>query len=691
MDKSRKNLLYLFELPHDPISLPRGGGKIHFDLENDLSRPPVVATRLGGGVPVETTPVPDREDVLPQNLGTAASVPIGSPFSFFIKSHRQAAKDLCDVFMRTKGAEDLLQVAARVHGQVNETLFIYALSFVILRKKELRNVRLPSIIEVFPGKFIPQEQLMKAQLEVNRTDPNQSEPVVVEHGLEFSGTHLKPEHRLAYWREDYGINAHHWHWHLVYPIDMGVNRDRKGELFFYMHQQMVARYDMERLSLGLPRVQKLENWRAPIEDGYFPKLTVNNSGRAWGSRQDDTVMQDFLRNDFGLDFTDVTDLEIWRSRLFDAIHQGFMIDRAGKRVVLSDDVTSGKRGIDILGDALEADSNLSVNSPYYGDLHNMGHVLIAFSHDPDFAHKEEMAVMGDTSTAMRDPVFYRWHKFVDDTFQEYKLMQRPYTEQDLNLAGVKIERAGVVRNNEADVLHTGWNTRLFEASRGLDFNGRPVMVRLTHLDHEPFNYHLQVSNSGRGVKEVTVRVFLAPKLNARGQEMSFMEQRILWAEMDKFTVSLKPGSNHVVRSSKDSSITNAEELTFRDLENANIDPASPEATDFNFCGCGWPQHMLLPRGRPEGMPFQLFFMLTDYAQDKVTQPAARGCANGVSFCGIQDAKYPDTRPMGFPFDRRPPPTLLDQPVNTAADYARLENAFIHEISIKFLAERLNRD
>lgn len=62
----------------------------------------------------------------------------------------------------------------------------------------------------------------------------------------------------------------------------------------------------------------------------------------------------------------------------------------------------------------------------------------------------------------------------------------------LNLSGVKIERAGVVRNNEANILHTGWNTRLFEASRGLDFNGRSVMVRLTHLDHEPFNYHLQV-------------------------------------------------------------------------------------------------------------------------------------------------------------------------------------------------------
>nr|ACM61983.1 prophenoloxidase [Penaeus chinensis] len=687
MDKSQKNLMYLFELPYDSISLPRSGGKVHFDVENDVSRPPVVATRLGGGIPVETMPVPDRGDVPLQNLGTATTVPLGSPFSFFIKTHRQAAKDLCDVFMKTKNAEDLLQVAARVHGHVNETLYIYALSFVILRKKELRNSRLPSIIEVFPGKFILQEKLMEAQLEINRSDPNESTPIVVEHGLEFAGTQLKPEHRLSYWREDYGINAHHWHWHLVYPIDMDVNQDRKGELFYYMHQQMIARYDMERLCLGLPRVQKLENWRAPIDDGYFSKLTVNNSGRAWGTRQDDTKMHDFQRNDFGLDFTEVTDLEIWRSRILDAIHQGFMIDSQGERVILSDDVTSRQARHRYPRRCVGVDSNISVNSRYYGDLHNMGHVLLAFSHDPDFAHKEEMAVMGDTATAMRDPVFYRWHKFVDDTFQEYKLMQKPNTEEQLNLSGVKIERVGVVRNNEADVLHTGWNTRLFEASRGLDFNGRSVMVRLTHLDHEPFNYHLQVNNSGKGIKDVTVRAFLALKLNARGQEMSFMEQRILWAEMDKFTVSLKPGSNHIVRSSKDSSITNTEELTFRDLE--NVDPESPAAAAFNFCGCGGPQHMLLPRGRPEGMAFQLFFMLTDYAQDKVTQRTTQGCANGVSFCGIQDAKYPDTRPMGFPFDRRPPRQLLGRDVNIAADYARLDNAYIHDISIKFLADKLN--
>lgn len=28
--------------------------------------------------------------------------------------------------------------------------------------------------------------------------------------------------------------------------------------------------------------------------------------------------------------------------------------------------------------------------------------------------------MGDTATTMRDPLFYRWHKFVDDIFVMYK-------------------------------------------------------------------------------------------------------------------------------------------------------------------------------------------------------------------------------------------------------------------------------
>ncbi|MPC79550.1 Phenoloxidase subunit 1 [Portunus trituberculatus] len=59
---------------------------------------------------------------------------------------------------------------------------------------------------------------------------------------------------------------------------------------------------------------------------------------------------------------------------------------------------------------------------------------------------------------------------------------------------------------------------------------------------------------------------MAPKLNERGVEMNFMEQRLFWAEMDRFTHDLKPGPNHILRSSTSSSITNSNDFTFRDLE-----------------------------------------------------------------------------------------------------------------------------
>lgn len=75
----------------------------------------------------------------------------------------------------------------------------------------------------------------------------------------------------------------------------------------------------------------------------------------------------------------------------DALHRNAFLpvtqQRQGDRVPLSDDVTSGKRGTEILGDTFEADVDQSVNHQFYGDLHNLLHVALAASHDPDFAHK----------------------------------------------------------------------------------------------------------------------------------------------------------------------------------------------------------------------------------------------------------------------------------------------------------------
>lgn len=88
-------------------------------------------------------------------------------------------------------------------------------------------------------------------------------------------------------------------------------------------------------------------------------------------------------------------------------------------------------GIDTLGNMIEA-SDLTPNRNFYGDLHNMGHVFISLVHDPDARHLETFGVMGDSATAMRDPVFYRWHGFIDDVFQEYKSTLPAYTQPQVS-------------------------------------------------------------------------------------------------------------------------------------------------------------------------------------------------------------------------------------------------------------------
>ena len=42
-----------------------------------------------------------------------------------------------------------------------------------------------------------------------------------------------------------------------------------------------------------------------------------------------------------------------------------------------------------------------------------------------------MGVMGETVTAMRDPIFYRWHKMIDSLFQQFKSNLQPYTKEQV--------------------------------------------------------------------------------------------------------------------------------------------------------------------------------------------------------------------------------------------------------------------
>lgn len=79
---------------------------------------------------------------------------------------------------------------------------------------------------------------------------------------------------------------------------------------------------------------------------------------------------------------------------------------------------------------------------------------------------------------------------------------------------------------------------------------------------------------------------------------------------------MQRGRNNLTRRSTESSVTIPYEQTFRNLSNRPAE-GSAAAAAYNFCGCGWPQHMLMCKGTLGGFQCELFVMVSDYRNDSV--------------------------------------------------------------------------
>lgn len=190
--------------------------------------------------------------------------------------------------------------------------------------------------------------------------------------MNFTGTIKNPEQRVAYLGEDVGMNSHHAHWHMDFPFwwrsaEYGMEKDRKGELFYYMHRQLIARFDLERLSNELPFVEPL-SFDDVIVDGFHPQTTYRVGGE-FPSRPDNFAFQD-------LENIKVSEMKDYVRRIQQAIAHGFAFNKEGRIDRLND-----TQGINILGAMMEPSFD-SPHQQYYGALHNYGHIMLGQITDP---------------------------------------------------------------------------------------------------------------------------------------------------------------------------------------------------------------------------------------------------------------------------------------------------------------------
>lgn len=221
-----------------------------------------------------------------------------------------------------RNVDDLLAVAIYARERVNPYLFNYALSVALLHRPDTQDLDLPAFIQSFPDKYVDSKVFQKARQEATVVPEGQRAPIEIP--IDYTASDLETEHRLAYFREDLGINLHHWHWHLVYPFEAAreiVDKNRRGELFYYMHQQVVARYNFERLCNKMKRVDRFIDWNQPIKEAYFPKLDSLVASRSWPARVANQRLSNLKRESDQV-VVDIDDLVRWRDRIFDAIHSG---------------------------------------------------------------------------------------------------------------------------------------------------------------------------------------------------------------------------------------------------------------------------------------------------------------------------------------------------------------------------------
>ena len=329
-----QDLLLLFEHPQEPVFVPKGdkAGDNGFVFAvpdtylSDQYRPlgALLTTRFGE----DAEQIPVKKISIPP-LGEILDIKRDENFSLFLEKHRHIAGKLIEIFMGMRNTQDLLSMACYCRDRVNPYLFNYAFSVALLNRKDTKNLSVPSFARLFPDKYVDSKVFTRAREEAKIVPEGSRTPLVIPK--DFTASEREEEQRLSYFREDLGANLHHWHWHLVYPLNGEraiVAKNRRGELFYYMHQQIIARYNFERLCNKLKRVERLEDFNQPIKEAYFPKLDSVVASRAYPARVANQKMQNIDR---AVDRVrlDVDELKRWSNRILDAIQKGTVMNVGG--------------------------------------------------------------------------------------------------------------------------------------------------------------------------------------------------------------------------------------------------------------------------------------------------------------------------------------------------------------------------
>ncbi|KAJ8923138.1 hypothetical protein NQ315_001692 [Exocentrus adspersus] len=590
-------------------------------------------------------------------------LPRGEIFSIMYHDHMEEAIALFELFYYAKDYDTFYKTAVWARQNVNEGMFLYAYSVAMVHRPDTYGIILPPIYEIYPHYFFSTETIHQAYTYKQRHHGEENHQEHQEHEdydytiySNYSGHYLNlhPEQSMSYFLEDVGLNAFYYYYNLYYPFWMDgkeykLEHDKRGEQFYYMHQQLLARYYLERLSNGFGEIPYF-NWEVPFETAYVPSLQYPN-GLEFPSRPKFANLFEYFYNygqswttkdKYGYSPTFVKDCE---RRINDAIDFGYVFTHDGKKIdIFSED------GMNILGNLIEGNPD-SPHQKFYKGIWYYARHLLGYAYQPLDKHHVAPSALEHFETSLRDPAFFQLYKKIILKFYRYKMHLPPYTEKDLVFQGVKVV------NVEFDRLVTFFEkfssditNAVYFSHEELQKNKHPHFRTIQYrLNHQPFNYKITVK-SEKATKAV-VKIFLGPKHDEYGRHINMSENRMNMVQFDHFTYDLKAGENVITRKSQQNYFYGPDRTSYHDMYKKimgakNGDEYQVDGRENYFY---FPQRYMLPKGTPDGMTYQFYVMVYEYEPFHKQEEHPEQHFN-YPMVGT-GGQYIDGYSLGYPFDR----------------------------------------
>lgn len=210
--------------------------------------------------------------------------PRGEVFSPWYPDIQKEIVALYDLFFFAKDYDTFYNTAVWARFNVNEHMFNYMLALAIIHRPDTKHIRLPNLYEIIPHYFFNEDVIERAQrikmgdVTAAKKAVTGNEPYILQ--ANYSGWYLAHDHdtewKLNYFTEDVGMNTYYFYQNAMFPYWLSSEKYNllkgvRGQMYYFSHKHLLARYYLERLSNDLGELEWLD-WDKPIVTGYYPTL-----------------------------------------------------------------------------------------------------------------------------------------------------------------------------------------------------------------------------------------------------------------------------------------------------------------------------------------------------------------------------------------------------------------------------------